>query len=94
LNQSVSGAVSNTPPNKSKKLSFNNSDLSNQDSSNHEDDPDDSFDKSSTLKAQTQITSVSVSATTSPNTSANSGKPINKHNSEKSIYFSSVNFYF
>jgi hypothetical protein len=67
---------------------LNNSDLSNQDSSNQEDENDDSYDKSLTLKAINQYSS--VSATTSPNTSYNSSKPINKHNSEKSIYFSSV----
>lgn len=63
------------------------------DSSNQEEDLDDSYDKSSTLKANNQIQqTTSFSNTTTPNTSANSAsKPINnKFNSEKSIYFSSV----
>ena len=73
---------SKTSSHNNSKTMYNN-DSSQNNSNMDEDDRDDSYDKSSTLKAAIQLNNVL-------NTSG--PKPINRFNSDKSIYYSSVSF--
>ena len=77
-----SSKVSSSSSHNNSKTMFNSNNDSGQNTSNfEEDEKDESYDKSSTLKAAIQLNTVLSNTGT---------KPINRFNSDKSIYYSSV----